>query len=204
MLDRNDPRVGNLYTHVSYDNVADTIIGIDQGDFTASPDYDFSYPSAVTGGLGADNNSATAPVVFISAAESFFLQAEAQARGWLTGAPLANYQNGIRASFAANDMESEAAAYIARPANALPATLAGQIEAIITQKWFAMNGWQTYEAWTEFRRTGFPSFLVLSANEDLDGRFPARLPYPETEANTNAKFPGHAADNAVKLWWDVN
>lgn len=208
--DNNDPRLTNLYTTVtSATTGADTVTGITQGFYNQSPTYEFSYPNIATGGLGIDNRSALAPVVFISEAESHFLQAEAQARGLITGGDVASYEAGITASFDANNVSSGAAAYIANAAIAeYPAVdgdldlLQRKLKAIITQKWLAMNGWQTFEAWTEWRRTGFPDFLVESSTSALaDGQFPVRLPYPETEANTNGSFPGHKT-LITPVWWD--
>jgi len=206
MHDNNDPRIENLYTTVESETTGvDTITGITQGFYNQSPSYDFSYPNVATGGLGIDNRSALAPVVLISEAESYFLQAEAQARGWLSGDAATSFRNGITASFEANDLGSEAAAYIASaPIAQYPAagTDAAKLEAIITQKWLAMNAWQTFEAWTEWRRTGYPDFLVPSKTSSLPaGVFPKRWPYPDSEANTNGKFPGHQPLTSA-LWWD--
>ncbi|WP_298715962.1 SusD/RagB family nutrient-binding outer membrane lipoprotein [Chitinophaga sp.] len=206
MKANNDPRLEQLYTKVTWDGVEDTIVGGVQGDFRNTPDFDYSFPSAATGGLGADNNSALAPVVLISEAESYFLQAEARARGWFTaGSAQTLFNNGITASFEANEIGSEAAAYIANAPDAeWPGTLEAQIEAIITQKYYAMNGLQTFEAWTEWRRTGFPDIFNLSVQQRLDGKFPVRLPYPETEANTNGEFINvKHRPNSQRLWWDV-
>lgn len=206
MKENNDPRLGQLYTRVTWDGVEDTIVGGPQGDFGSTPDFDYSYPSAATGALGADNNSALAPVVLISESESYFLQAEARARGWFTtGSAQTLFNNGITASFEANEIGSEAAAYIASAdAAEWPGTLAAQIQAIITQKYFAMNGWQAFEAWTEWRRTGFPDFFELSVAQRLGGKFPVRLPYPETEANTNGEFANvKHRPNSERLWWDI-
>lgn len=206
MKENNDPRLAQLYTKVTWDGVEDTIVGGPQGDFGSSPDFDYSYPSAATGGLGADNNSALAPVVLISEAESYFLQAEARARGWFTtGSAQTLFNDGITASFEANKIGSEAAAYIASAPDAQwPGTLADQVKAIITQKYYAMNGWQTFEAWTEWRRTGYPDFFTLSVNQRLGGKFPVRLPYPETEANTNGAFKDvKHRPNSERLWWDI-
>jgi hypothetical protein len=209
MTANKDPRLKVLYTIVTneYNGVdIDTVVGIPQGSYGTIPPFQVSFPSAATGALGDDNNSALAPVIFISAAESYFLQAEAAVRGWLAGPAVTHFNNGITASFTANNLTAAAPAYIATaPAAQWPATNAGdtaQIKAIIVQKYFAMNGKQTFEAWTEWRRTGFPSFFVVSKVGALGaGKFPLRLPYPNTELTTNAKFPG-AIKLDVPVWWD--
>ncbi|WP_343700270.1 SusD/RagB family nutrient-binding outer membrane lipoprotein [Chitinophaga sp.] len=199
-----DPRRSAFYTVVTntYGGVdIDTIVGIPQGTYDDIPDYSISFPSAAVGGLGADNNSAAAPVRFISAAESYFLQAEAVVRGWLTGNARDLFIKGIEASFAAYGLSAEAAGYIASaPAAQWPAGAEAQIKAIITQKYFAMTGNQTFEAWTEWRRTGYPDFFVPSAVGELSGNFPQRFPYPNSEATTNAKSPD-LVDLDVPVWW---
>ena len=52
-------------------------------------------------------------------------------------------------------------------------------EVIMTEKWKAMFS-QGIEAWTEFRRTGFPELMgaVPEAIFENDGQVPSRLRYP--------------------------
>lgn len=81
-------------------------------------------------------------------------------------------------------------------------------EKIIEQKWIALFG-QGVEAWTEFRRTGFPKFSARDPRAvfENDGVVPTRLPYPTTEYSLNkgkldegVKING--TDNMkTKLWW---
>lgn len=73
---------------------------------------------------------------------------------------------------------------------------------IITQKWYAMCGNQGFEAWTEFRRTGYPDFLVISKNSLLGNQFPKRFIYPTSEITRNVNFPG-LKSVTTKVWWDV-
>jgi hypothetical protein len=166
-----------------------------------------TYPAPITGGRFASATgsiAATAPVKLISAAESYFLQAEAVARGWATGNVDALFKAGIKASFDALGISAtDYATYIATAPDAqLPLDKAGQIKAIITQKYYAMVGFQGFEAWTEWRRTGFPDILVKSAASTLgSSELPARLLYPETEITRNSNFPGVKLITD-KVWWD--
>lgn len=198
-----DPRVDVFYEKVED---LDKVVGITQGAFdTIVETIPFSIPTAAVGAKGLDDQSALAPVKLISAEESYFLQSEAAARGWWTGANAQQlFVNGINASFAAYNLGPEAAAYIANaPAAQWPATgLDAQIKAIITQKYFAMCGNQGFEAWTEWRRTGYPTFLVVSLATALGpDQMPARLLYPNTEVTQNANFPGLKVVTE-KVWWD--
>ncbi|MFA6057342.1 MAG: SusD/RagB family nutrient-binding outer membrane lipoprotein [Taibaiella sp.] len=78
-----------------------------------------------------------------------------------------------------------------------------KIRHIITQKWFSMCGNQGIEAWTEWRRTGFPEFFVISKNSRIGNVFPVRIPYPDDEVSNNQKFPGQK-QVTEKVWWDAN
>ncbi|WP_454489071.1 SusD/RagB family nutrient-binding outer membrane lipoprotein [Chitinophaga lutea] len=200
-----DVRVRNMYTRITAANgVQDTVVGFNQGTYGTTPPATFrvSFPSAFVGALGSDDNSAAAPAILMSSWESWFLQAEAQARGWLAGDPKTSFDNGIKASFTYHGAAASADAYIASaPAAVFPAAAAGRIKAIITQKYFAMNGTQNFEAWNEWRRTGYPDFLVVSPVSVLAaGQFPVRLPYPDSEANTNGKFPGRLPLTNPVFW----
>jgi hypothetical protein len=206
LTQNNDPRADvffNRYTNAT--TGVDSIIGIKQG-FYRTTSRVYSLPSIEVGALAINDKSANAPVKFLSAAESYFLQAEAVTRGWLTSSQsaMALYQKGIRASFTAYNV-SGADAYIASsPAAQWPSGMAEQIRAIIIQKWLAMTGNQGFEAWTEWRRTGFPDFFTVSAASTLGaGRMPERLLYPNSEVTRNANFPGISLVY-VKVWWDVN
>ena len=150
--------------------------------------------------------AAIAPVKFISAAESYFLQAEAVARTWAPGDVDALFKAGIKASFDALGVPAaDYNTYVATAPDAqLPADMAGRIRVIITQKYYAMNGFQGFEAWTEWRRTGHPNILVKSQASALGtNELPARLLYPDTEITRNANFPGLKLITD-KVWWDKN
>jgi hypothetical protein len=155
----------------------------------------------MTAGDPQNRNSALAPVDLISGAESYFLQAEAAARGWAPGSAASLFTSGIQASFASDGIPDSAAAYITNAPDAqFPAAAADQIKAIITQKYYAMCGTQGFEAWTEWRRTGYPTFLVPSAANG--GRtYPLRFLYPETELTGNLKYPGTVPET-TPVWWD--
>jgi len=196
----NDPRVFRFYDAVG---TADTIANIRQGSYASNANKPVSPPSALVGARASNTASATAPVKLISATESYFLQAEAVARGWAPGNVVTLFRSGITESFSALGIESQAAAYIASAPDAqLPGNVNGNIAAIITQKYYAMNGFQGFEAWTEWRRTGYPNFLVTSAASTLGaGRMPLRFLYPNSEVTTNMNFPG-SIPIYEPVWWD--
>lgn len=200
----NDPRVFAFYTPVSGQ---DTIAYLRQGGFDDIPKIAAATPSALVGALPANTNSALAPAKLFSAAESYFLQAEAVLRGWASGSTEKNlYDAGVKASFEATGLSAnEASTYLAQTSVAYPSSgsTAAKLEAIITQKYFAMCGFQGFEAWTEWRRTGYPKFFVQSAGSVIGaGRMPTRMIYPDSEATSNDNFPGNV-NIYDRVWWDV-
>lgn len=197
----NDPRLKVFYTV----NAAGNVIGIPQGSFATQPTVAPTFPAPITGGrfsTAAGAVAATAPVKLFSVAESNFLQAEAAARRWTTGDAITLFRAGIRSSFTAYSVTGDSAYLASAPDAQFPADVAGRVKAIITQKYFAMCGTQGFEAWTEYRRTGYPTFLVVSQATQLGNtEKPARLVYPDTEITRNANFPGLKLITD-KVWWD--
>jgi hypothetical protein len=204
MENRLDPRIAVFY------NPSDlgTFKGITQGaydDNSAAFLKSVSNPSAFVGADPSDDNSAFAPVKFISASESHFLQAEAIARGWLSGDEAASYRSGIQESMNYSRVATTDADYyidsVAANAYPLAGSLNDKIKAIIEQKYFSMCGIQGFEAWTEFRRTGYPDFFVIPKYSVLGSEFPARFLYPSNELTLNANYPG-TKSITTKVWWD--
>ena len=205
MTNNNDPRLAKLF--VLYTNSTDSLESIPQGSFQFYPEKIVSPPSPLVGAKANDPSSATAPVKLLSAVESYFLQAEAVARGWGTGSVTALYTAGITASFAATGA-GDPSTYISTAPDGLQAltaaiTVDDMVKAIITQKYYAMCGFQGFEAWTEWRRTGYPNFLVPSAGTVIaPGELPLRMPYPNSELTSNSNFPG-LIPIYTPVWWGM-
>ena len=200
-----DPRLFKFYVPVPKTT---GITAIAQGSFNQFPGLDVSLPSALVGGSPNDPLSAIAPVKLISASESYFLQAEAVARGWASGDVNGLFVKGINESFVATGITDPtiAATYIAgardgQKALTAAASTEAKVKAIITQKYYAMCGFQGFEAWTEYRRTGYPDFLIISKAAPAGTTIPPRrMIYPNSEAVTNLNFPGNKAVD-VPVWW---
>lgn len=197
----NDPRRFSFYNKLSGQ---DTIAFILQGDFNDNSAKLVSSPSALVGGRAVDPTSATAPVKLFSAAESKFLQAEAVVKGWGTGDAKALFESGITTSFTATGNASDVAKYIAEAPDAkFTGDAEAKVKAIITQKYYAMCGFQGFESWTEWRRTGYPTFFTTSIASTLGaGRMPLRMPYANSEATSNVNYPGNVVIY-TPVWWDV-
>jgi len=207
MTQNNDPRAAIFFEPYTTSTGVDSIIGIKQGSYrTNSRNDSISIPSPFVGANGQNDKSANAPVKFMSAAESYFLQAEAVVRGWLNIGVSAQtlFTNGIIASFTAYNVPGESTYLASAPAAQWPAGIQAQIRAIIIQKWLAMTGNQGFEAFTEWRRTNYPDFFTTSNASTIGaGRMPERLIYPNSEVTRNANFPGIALIY-TKVWWDAN
>ncbi|WP_187262558.1 SusD/RagB family nutrient-binding outer membrane lipoprotein [Pontibacter beigongshangensis] len=199
-----DPRLDNFYAPAQTGANAGTFVGVDQGTECA-PGRTGEQANTISK-PGPSVASATTAVPLLTAAESYFLQAEAVARGWTNGVgvPSDLYAQGIRASFDyVGDNVAGVDALLQQPDVAYPAggTVEAQVERIITQKWISFNGTQGFEAWTEYRRTGYPSFIELSAAAS-ESVIPKRILYPNTESIRNQNYPG-LKELSVAVWWDV-
>lgn len=143
-------------------------------------------------------NISTTPIVWMTAAESFFLRAEGALRGWAMGGTAQDFYNqGIAASFVENGLQATDAATYAANNTATPMAFtdnSGQtgnnatapstikiqwnaadnfetnLERIITQKWIALYP-DGPEGWAEQRRTGYPK-LFLPVNNSSNGTVP--------------------------------
>jgi hypothetical protein len=204
-----DPRIGKFYAAQG----GATFNGQRQG-ITVLPGSvvaTIAYPSANTAALVSSTASATAPVRFMTSYESKLLQAEAVARGWggAVGSDSTLFKQAIIYNFLTFGVDTSSAAakaYLTSsywgiyPANG---NLQQKIRHIITQKWFCMNGNQAFEAWTEWRRTRYPDFLVISASSQIGNKFPVRFIYPDVEVSRNANFPGQKSVTD-RVYWDIH
>lgn len=157
-------------------------------------------------------NQTTEPIL-MTAAEIWFLRAEAALRGWTVESPEVCYRNGVIASFhqwgvdGADDyLQSDrvGADYVDvfDPANNIEArckvspkweedaSKEVKLEKILTQKWLAVFP-EGGEAWAEQRRTGYPRLFPVRFNNSKDGCIDTevmirRLNFPADLADTDA------------------
>ena len=158
-------------------------------------------------------------------AEVCLLKAEAALRGWNgAGDAKTNYLAGIKAS-----IEAERA-IVADPTlcpadNDQTYMTTGKVEwkdgaefemhleQIITQKWLALypNG---TEAWTEFRRTGYPKLTPVAQSMEptinaANGEFIKKLRYVDDELRENPNASDKSLNGGkgdglnVRVWWDA-
>ena len=187
--------------------------------------YDPSYTGTVGDPGGLNNYSSvnlamaqrTGPTFFLTYAESELLLAEAALRwGGAFGSPEDHYNNGINAAMSYltqydPSLEISAAEQIAY-LEAHPYDPAKGMEMINTQYW-ATTGTSLnfYEAWSNWRRTGFPILTPVNyPGNNTNGTIPRRHLYPLEEGTSNEENL-NAARNAMpggdqmtsRVWWDA-
>ncbi len=196
-------------------------------------------PFSRLGNSYISDKTPTTDVQLMTSAEVFFLRAEAALRGWTgAGDAQSNYEMGISTSFTQHGVAGDAGAYIADNASTHldyvdpvdasnniaamsnitiawegGATNEANLERIITQKWIAMFP-DGQEAWSEFRRTGYPKLFPPVANNSggtIDTNIQVRrLPFPASQRSTNAQgveqarsLLGGDDNGGTRLWWDT-
>ena len=179
------------------------------------------------------------PLAVYYAAESHFLKAEAALRGWIEGGngiaknyyeqgiktsmdqykvEIGNYLNNTTTSFKYEDILTTNNVTFENAPSVSWEDGDNKLEKIITQKWIA-NYPLGIEAWTEFRRTGYPQLISCNPKDNKsssayigsisDTRMVRRLPYPTSEKTGNATNVEQAISALLKgddtgatdLWW---
>ena len=144
----------------------------------------------------------------VTYAQALFAKAEAAKLGWIPGDDAEakiNYDLAVQQSIAQwTGSSASAADYLAQPEIAYsPATA---MEQIGTQRWvhLYMHG---YEAWAEWRRTGYPEGLVTPGGQAI----PLRQSYTTNEAFNNTANYNEAVQRQFngndtqygRVWWDM-
>jgi len=164
------------------------------------------------------------------AAESYLLQAEGALRGIIPGNTKQLFDDGVLASYKylylkpdgtydpdwipATDYASYLAdndSYLVHFENAT--TFEQQLEAIITQKYIALNFIHGHESWNEYRRTHYPAIvngsnsatLTFASTQSISNRpdkLPTRILYPLTESSNNsANMPKGISPFSSFIFW---
>lgn len=230
-----DPRGEKWYNKASLEGYKDKVLGIPVG--LPMQDGDANLYAACSS-LNTNLISEKSPALLMTAAEVWFLRAEAALRGYTDEDTRLCYENGVSTSFTQWDCTG-ASSYLSNNNTPAPYTDVAsngkvgkdmealititpkweegdtpeiKLEKIITQKWLAC--WpESYEAWAEQRRTGYPRLFKVqtntSRNIDTDIMI-RRLPFstdaaaanPDQSAELMQKLGG--ADNGgTRLWWDT-
>ncbi|GAB2797509.1 hypothetical protein HNQ93_003928 [Hymenobacter luteus] len=142
-------------------------------------------------------------------AEVCFLRAEACLRGWDAGGTAEQWYNaGVREALALAGITNPdvAVAYLQEPGVRFQPARA--LEQIITQKWLSLFGHNGFEAYAEYRRTGFPVLQATQNPGETNGQVPRRLRYPRAEQRLNptAYYNALAQQGpdamTTPVWWN--
>jgi hypothetical protein len=213
----NDPRLPVI--SVVYNNgVADTASSIQKG---MSPDINNVKPADFV--IYSEPNPKTillynSPKLIFTAAESYFLLAEAALRGWYNGETAANlYQSGIEAAMrqwaiiGGSDgiiSGTQIGTYVSNNQLNTAGSFDQQMEQIYTQFWVSIFP-DAQEVFASYRRTGYPALVPNNyPNNATGGQIFRRMLYPVTEQNLNADAYAAAVarqgadDFMTRIWWD--
>jgi hypothetical protein len=195
-----DPRLP-IYA-APIENTTSTYIGMPYGLTEAAAG---GVPNSKVSFIGLAFRQQNTPAWIATSAQVAFCLAEGVLKGYIAGDAKTYYEQGIQASLNFHGVGAGFATYITNSAVAYNGTL----EQIITQKWIALFP-DGYEAWAEWRRTGFP-VLSPAANATNESRqIPRRHGYSTAEATLNVdnynaalQRQGFAKDNLDgRVWWD--
>ncbi|MFP4342624.1 MAG: SusD/RagB family nutrient-binding outer membrane lipoprotein [Cyclobacteriaceae bacterium] len=197
--------------------------GVNQTEAGSITNNSISFP-------GATVRSAASPSPLMTYSEVLFIRAEAAARGWTSEDAKSLYEqaiaasmeywteqsaqtnhdniynvSGLKASFDVEIDAGEMETFLQQPAIAYNASTA--LQQIAEQKWVSLY-MQGLEAWSEWRRTGYPE--LLPARDAVDERgIPRRRAYTPDEESLNQSNYNDAISRQgpntmeTRLWWDA-
>lgn len=185
--------------------------------------YDKRYYARLDSATYTDNKNFISPI--ISASEVYSLKAEAYQNGWASGTAKDAFVNSVLYStifyFNQNKISTTSYGYkgtypgddaVKAYAEKLWDNAGNKLEVIITQKWINFGIIQPTQAWTDYRRTGYPTLTQLKdASAQVYPTIPNRIHYPNIEqSNNTTNFnaavsamggKGDASDGYIKLFW---
>ncbi|MEO8774556.1 MAG: SusD/RagB family nutrient-binding outer membrane lipoprotein [Gelidibacter sp.] len=154
------------------------------------------------------------PFLHVSYSETQLLLAEAAFRTWINGSASDFYKKGVEAGIEQFDIYGAPAASqgaINAYLSANPLVAGNEMEQISTQLWVTYL-FRSNEAYSNWRRTGYPVLAPITANaSETGGVVPTRFYYPNDELQKNEvnyldalSRMGGSNDWLNKVWWDAN
>ena len=228
----NDP-IRGAATYYKFPATPTNQLGVEGTAIAPSPSGSFWYPSVSRAGISSGNATGAlkGPSVgypVITAAEAYFLRAEAAVLGITAESASGNFDAAVTAAFKYN-LTNESGTVTADPAVsyakyqsdnstsylvnfALASSNAQKVEAIITQKYIALNYVNSEESWNEYRRTGYPmvvaggpayaTFASTVSESTRADKLPARILYPSTEGSYNSSnVPQNISPFSSTIFW---
>lgn len=215
IINNDDPREENLMETYKNDGTIDNSVG--SGNHLGRPngidpgndDFVFAQPNREV------MVTYNAPAIYMSFAEVEFLRAEAIYLGWIDGDARQAYESGVFAACkhlelypnASPISDNDILDYLEE--NGVEYEEDEALELIHTQKWIALI-FDGFEAYANYRRSGFPDLSPGLASGESGGEIPRRLRYPIQERVNNmdnyeeavARMPD-GDQLTSRMWWDV-
>ena len=223
-------------TYYQFPNTGTNQLGHESVDNPKCPPGSYWYIGTTRAGTSAGNSKGilkgpNAGFPIMLAAESYFLQSEAAVRGIVNGDAKALFNSGIVASYnylyqlpdgsVSGNPTADVTKYQAdNPSNylvnfSLASGASQQVEAIITQKYIALNWINGQESWNEYRRTGYPATTyaavpdphqtfasTVSEQPSRPDKLPTRILYPPTEGSYNpTNVPKNISPFTSLIFW---
>lgn len=185
----NDPRIDYIYEQPLTGHM-----GVEQGIPTTEAQLS-EFVSNI--GPGILTGSEQGSIIFTLAEHNFNL-AEAAFKGlYLGNTPEILFNAGVAASFTT----LSAPGYTTYIGQNSYAAQTDKLEAILTQKWVALNGINALQSWFDYSRTGYPLNLPISVLATTPDR-PVRLLYPASEITKNSNNVPPQKDAFIdKIFW---
>ena len=234
-----DPRIGVYFQPVDatgdFEGIRNGLTAAQLGEAKNLPNANSNVGTRwVVGGGSAWVRQGETPQNVLHAAEGWFNRAEGALNGWDMGGTAEElYNRGIAASMNQWGVTDEAAITAYQESDAMPVAPDDFLDSpalsdvairfgddedtqraqIAIQKWLALFP-DGLEAWADLRRSGELDLYPVANSENSalpDGGRPLRIPFLDSEKNTNAE----AVEAAVSLlsgpdvvttplWWDIN
>lgn len=204
LLALNDPRLPIFAQKTKDTNTADYVgaaNGLSEGD-ASNQGFD------KTSKIGTFFLEDKSPAVFFTYAEILFIFSESAARGWLSVDAEQFYNQAITASLQQFGITDSAQIHDYLAQSSVQFNASTWYESIGEQKWIAFFG-QANDAFTDWRRLGYPQLVPGPASVLPAGQLPRRIFYPNTEqalngVNYQKAVESQGVDNLqTRLWFDV-
>ena len=207
----NDPRLA-IYAQPTTESIDAGMlkyVGVRNGEEDANLGSDIDAKISAVGTIFYDGQQNPVPAqgLIMLLSELKFILAESVVKGYIDGDAKELYEEGIKASIdyykSVSGVNIEATPeYLSQPGVAY--SPADALELIGTQRWIALF-FNDFQAWHEWKRTGFPVLTPSLVNNNND-RIPVRFLYPTDLQVTNrasyeAAIAEQGEDNInTKLW----
>lgn len=214
-----DPRVPIFIDTISDGPKKGLYAGVDPSDALGTQENNWGNPNGVQYSRPSRVTFArnvNFPGIIFTAAETWFIKAEAFQQDWAQGDDQTAFKRGVAESFAyyywLYSVSTETPTYKAPGSGEIDAfaqslwdKAANKQKVILEQKWLNTALIDMRQSWADLRRTGFPE-LTFSADNDAPEakRPPYRLMYPDNERTSNtANWEDVKAQDTyyTKIFW---